>query len=53
MNCGSVIATNSYTNLIQVEGVPHLPISLVKIEISVEVTGRGPTAEYIATIKKT
>ena len=53
MNCSSEIAINSYTTLIEVEGVPHLPISLVKIQISVEVIGRGPTAEYIATIKKT
>ena len=53
MNYSSEIATNSYTTLIEVEGVPHLPISLVKIQISVEVTGRGPTAEYIATINKT
>ena len=53
MNGGSVIATNSYTNLIQVEEVPHLHISLVNIEVSVEVTGRGPSIEYIATLKKT
>ena len=53
MNYSSDIATNSYTSVIEVEGVMHLPINLVKIQISVEKRGRGPTAEYLATINKT
>ena len=49
----SDIATHSYTRVLEVDKVPHLRINLIKLEISVEVTGRGPTAEYIAIVKKT
>ena len=52
MNGGSVIATNSYTNLIQVDELPHLRVILKSIEVSVELEGRGLSIEYIATLKK-
>ena len=43
-----VIATHSYTNIIEVDQLPHLRVYIHKIVVSVEYTGR----EYIATLKK-
>ena len=43
------IATHSYTNIIEVDELPHLRVILKSIVITVEVTGR----EYIATLRKT
>ena len=54
MNNSSEVATNSYTSVIEAKGVPpRLPINIVKIQISTGKRGRGPTAEYYATINKT
>ena len=53
MDYRSDVATNSYTTLVEVDSAPRLPVIIIKVKTYVGKRGRGPKAEYYATIQKT